>query len=522
MTLRKGLVMHHMLDQESLQSATTFADKTPYENVGTSANVPVFTSDRMGQPNRATSFDGTSDVIEVPDSDSLNITDALSYGARVKGIFADGAYHMIARKGDTYGSYLAIHNHHIYSRIWTDDVWKTVEGSTILNDDQYYHLLMSYDKDVGNERTGLDDFDELEADTNNPVIPVGTSEDWDEHIGEIGNVIYDADGGTKKYRTFYTGHQGSYVGNEVYIGYAYSADGITWTKAGKVITRALEDPYVVKNGSTYYLFAEDKEDVPFRNIRRYHSSDCETWTDDGDVLDVQSGGTPTDWEASDVSSPIVWIENGTWYMFYEGRGGGYGGKIGLATSSDGLNWVRDANNPVFDAGETGEWDDTNVVSDDIIKIDGVYYLCYHGYGSETVTWACGMATSSDLYNWTRYTGNPIAEGTWTIMVFYDTEYVFHYETSNVGIGRYYPYILSAPRLYIDGIEDKYDRRDDCNNNAIVGSEGLFRIGASWDTYNDKLQFLLNGALSDLRYYNISVPEKVRTALVEQYRPKLLI
>ena len=86
MSLQKGLVGHWPLDRESLQSATIFADKTPYENAGTSANAPVFTTDRMGQSDRAMTFIATnSDNVRIPDSESLSPTTAMTAMIWVKG-----------------------------------------------------------------------------------------------------------------------------------------------------------------------------------------------------------------------------------------------------------------------------------------------------------------------------------------------------------------------------------------------------------------------------------------------------
>jgi predicted GH43/DUF377 family glycosyl hydrolase len=288
----------------------------------------------------------------------------------------------------------------------------------------------------------LSDFTMISVDDYNPVIPVGGGGDWDENIREIGNIIYDVGetDASRRYKTFYSGYIGAYAGNNVYVGYAYSPDGINWTKFGKVIARSLEDPYVVKSGSTYHLYAEDKADVPFKNIRKYHSSDCESWVDDGDVFDPQAGGAPADWEATDVSSPVVWIEGSTWYLLYEGRGGGFGGKVGLATSTDGINWTRDGSNPVFDAGAVGEWDETNIVSDDISKVGSTYYMLYHGYGSSGPTgfWP-GMATATSLTSWARDARNPIIKAAPTAMFVNDAGYHFFAEEAS-GIVR------SAPRI----------------------------------------------------------------------------
>ena len=63
--LQKGIVGHWALDAESYNSNTArVTDKTPYENHGTNYGA-TFTTDQMGQSNRAMSFDGEDDYVEV-------------------------------------------------------------------------------------------------------------------------------------------------------------------------------------------------------------------------------------------------------------------------------------------------------------------------------------------------------------------------------------------------------------------------------------------------------------------------
>jgi hypothetical protein len=71
-SLNKGLVGHWTMSEDSLQSATVLADKTPYENKGTIYGA-TFTTDRKGQPNKCMYFDGVDDYIEVVNNNSLNL-----------------------------------------------------------------------------------------------------------------------------------------------------------------------------------------------------------------------------------------------------------------------------------------------------------------------------------------------------------------------------------------------------------------------------------------------------------------
>jgi hypothetical protein len=239
------------------------------------------------------------------------------------------------------------------------------------------------------------------------IVANGTGTDWDLHIREIGNVIDEGVDGPQRYKLTYTGHNAATYSDTsgsitpTYIGWAYSADGLTWTKgAAKLISaRTLEDPYVVKHGSTYYLYAEDKADDPYRNIRLFTTTDSDwstaTWTDQGDVIDKGASGA---WDDQDVSSPTVWIEGSAFKMLFEGRKvSGQEGAVGLATSTDGLTWTKDPANPVFEGGDF-TWN-TAVVPDDILVAeDGTYVMSYHGKNGST--FRAAIAHSADLYSWT--------------------------------------------------------------------------------------------------------------------------
>jgi len=180
-----------------------------------------------------------------------------------------------------------------------------------------------------------------------PVLSPGAAGSWDENIRERGWFMYD----NGAYHAWYGGWQGQYnrsIPQLVKLGYAYSADGVNWTKyaANPIHSQHwTEDIVVVKDGNTYYLYAEDEHtgDGDGAFIDLYTSTDRINWTRYGTVLSPSGNG----WEESDVGTPTVWKEGNTWYMLYEGLRSGIAGKVGLATSSDGKNWTRHAGNPVL-------------------------------------------------------------------------------------------------------------------------------------------------------------------------------
>jgi predicted GH43/DUF377 family glycosyl hydrolase len=98
--------------------------------------------------------------------------------------------------------------------------------------------------------------------SSNPIIANGGAGTVDERRAVFPTVIYDTTetNAAKKWKMWYAGRNASDQEN---IAYAYSADGITWTKVGQVLTlgtagqfddTVLQPSDVKKIGSTYYLF----------------------------------------------------------------------------------------------------------------------------------------------------------------------------------------------------------------------------------------------------------------------------
>lgn len=96
----------------------------------------------------------------------------------------------------------------------------------------------------------------------NPIIANGGVGTVDERRAVFPTVIYEADEAdpNKKWKMWYAGRNAS---DEENIAYAYSADGITWTKVGQVLTLGtagqfddtiLQPSDVKKIDGTYYLF----------------------------------------------------------------------------------------------------------------------------------------------------------------------------------------------------------------------------------------------------------------------------
>ena len=131
---------------------------------------------------------------------------------------------------------------------------------------------------------------------------------------------------------------------------ATSADGITWTKAGRnLIDTVVEEdeaqasPDVFFADGRYHMFFCYRYSEGFRSHARgyrigyAHSDDLFHWTRD----DARAGITVSDagWDSEMVSYPHVFDVDGTVYMAYLGNGVGREG-FGLARLTSPLNWGR--------------------------------------------------------------------------------------------------------------------------------------------------------------------------------------
>lgn len=149
MSLQKGCVLHAPLDQESYNPSTLrFTDKSAFGNHGIGANAAAFTTDRMGQVNRAMTFNGTTDVINCGNDDSLNTTNAMGIYVRIKPSALAGQ-NVIVSKWLTAGQYSYIFDFSAtYPRLIMSSNGTTaaalVQTDNEINIDQWYDIVMVY------------------------------------------------------------------------------------------------------------------------------------------------------------------------------------------------------------------------------------------------------------------------------------------------------------------------------------------------------------------------------------------
>ncbi len=112
-----------------------------------------------------------------------------------------------------------------------------------------------------------------------------------------------------------------------------------------------------------------------------------------------------------VTQPQVLYENGLYRMYYFGIASSAQKYILYAESNDGIHWNHPVQNPIINPGAYGTWDSWAVHPGAVFKDDdNVYKMYYYGYSDQYDQWHIGLATSVDGINWVKYP-QPIVMGT---------------------------------------------------------------------------------------------------------------
>lgn len=168
--------------------------------------------------------------------------------------------------------------------------------------------------------------------------------------------------------------------------------------------------------SSSYWFDYDKEDFDNGTAHNISVSDGYMRLTPGLEVKELNGGDPvfkgtstTSWDTYVHQFDVVEL-NGTYYMYYSGSNTTSTNStwhIGLATSTDGLNWTRYASNPILKAG-VDSYDYYGLTDPTVLVANGTWYIWYGGNqnGTSLDIDIC-YATSTDGYNWSKYASNPI-------------------------------------------------------------------------------------------------------------------
>jgi len=198
----------------------------------------------------------------------------------------------------------------------------------------------------------------------NPVLNPGPS-GWDSSEVQCPSVLFNG----SHYCMWYSGTL------NIQVGLATSIDGINWTKyAGNPVFTQGHDPSVLFNGSTYEMWYSGNDGT----IKYATSPNGISWTQSSSNP-VLNHGASGSWDSKYVMNPSVVFNGSTHIMAYAGEKDDLIPRIGLAYSSNGINWTRDSNNPIIDLGPVGSWDAYYVDQPGLLLVGSAVKMWYSGF-----------------------------------------------------------------------------------------------------------------------------------------------
>ncbi len=197
------------------------------------------------------------------------------------------------------------------------------------------------------------------------------------------------------------------------VALAESRDGVHWSEPQIVLgpNRAsdwegrINRPAVVKRDGSYHMWYTGQSAK--RSWIGYATSpDGRTWT----RMSAKPVLSPElRWEGVAAMCPHVrWDEKTKLYRMWYSAGEQYEpNAIGYATSSDGINWTKYKDNPIFAADRGNPWEQHKVTACQVIPAGDWHIMFYIGFRDENRA-QIGLARSRDgVTGWQRHPANPI-------------------------------------------------------------------------------------------------------------------
>jgi len=203
------------------------------------------------------------------------------------------------------------------------------------------------------------------------VLDKSGADNWDYTGVSFPSTIYDPiDVAAKRWKMLFNGRNN--LGVYEKIGYAYSADGKSWTKEAtnpvfEIADRRVDSPALFRLGNKFYMLYRQVLVDPMQ-IGLAYSDDCITWTQysGNPVLSLGAGGK---WDDNFVGYISLYFDQGTFYMIYTGKQVGGLMKIGLALSVSCLTWTKLPYNPVLE-------DTVDLSTGCLIRMEDEFILTY--------------------------------------------------------------------------------------------------------------------------------------------------
>lgn len=168
--------------------------------------------------------------------------------------------------------------------------------------------------------------------------------------------------------------------------------------------------HVFFDGTTHHLWYSGGPQVNRYRIGYASSPDGVNWNKHANnpVLSVSSSG----FDNVDTWTPMVLFDGAAYQMWYTGNSNSLA--IGYATAADPVSWTKHTGNPVIAPGG-GAWEQNWVFAPIVIRTDTLYHMWYSGLSASN-RFQSGYATSADGLSWSKHSNNPVlpvgASGEW--------------------------------------------------------------------------------------------------------------
>src|SRR5262249_37987908 len=221
--------------------------------------------------------------------------------------------------------------------------------------------------------------------------------------------------GTTGWKMWYEAGSGANKGSAAY---AMSADGIKWTKYAENPVMIPTEPWeggatrvvgeitpttVLKENDIYKMWYHAIDARKVRQIGYATSTDGINWTKFGGNPILKPGHGDA-WDAGGIGEPTVIKVGSTFFMYYMRTVEQHG--IGLATSPDGINWMKYSANPILTVGKRDSWDDGAMQMGAVFYDGTLFHMWFRARDAEW-NFAIGYAWSVDGKSWTKSSRNPL-------------------------------------------------------------------------------------------------------------------
>jgi len=197
-----------------------------------------------------------------------------------------------------------------------------------------------------------------------------------------------------------------------------------------------EADYMAGNGSALYdnpefLYWYESGPRDHLAIGLARSPDARTWRrHPTPVLEPGPRGSFDEYAAAD---PIVLRLGDSFYMYYLGQDRARRQRIGLARSPDGVRWTKLRTNPVLELGPDGAFDEDGLGEPAVWQSHGHYWMLYTGRDRKEFR-RLGLARSTDGVQWQKLPGSFSGAEPWNSKVLCDPSVLVEGDTIRVWFG----------------------------------------------------------------------------------------